>query len=103
MIRISELILCLLLALPAFATKEPDRVIQQAYEEIADFSSMREIVWDVDRHGDAWTVTLSFHRDQSGEDRWVMWTVTNSSLKSAVALVEKDVYDFPEGHERNKD
>ncbi len=91
------LILSLLLTATVFAN-EPDRVIQKAYEEIADFCSMREIVWDVDRHSGSWTVTLQYEDREANKVK--AWIVTNSSLKSAVDLVEKDVFDFPEGHVR---
>lgn len=96
----SRLILVLLLTTPAFATKEPDSVIQQAFEELASFSETREIVWDVDHsgHDSPWTVIMRYDRKEGDNDHWIIWTVTNPSLKSAVVQIEKDVYSFPDGH-----
>lgn len=96
--RTFRFLVLFLLVTPAFATKEPDRVIQKAYEEIADFCSMREIVWDVDHHNGPWTVTLQYEDREANKTK--VWIVTNPSLKTAVDQVEKDVFDFPEGHER---
>src|ERR1700676_4049652 len=83
-------------ALPhAASTKESDREIQEAYEELADFASTRSIEWNVEGNN---TVRLPFNRNADGQDHWITWTVTNSNLKAAVDKAEKVVYDFPEGY-----